>query len=168
MGYSFVSREPARKGGFDQLPAHCKIRVTFGQRPYGVKVIGQHHDGIDREWMALARLTKRRAQVLDMSVSNDSFRSANLLRQCAVMRDVTTKQARWACEPVYVKPRGLRVVGNAGDDLDFEVEASKPIDTDGGPVRIGRLRERFALHRHDGFELVLGVGVEGRHIDDIV
>jgi hypothetical protein len=31
-----------------------------------VKVIRQHHDGIDREWMALVRLTKRRAQQLDM------------------------------------------------------------------------------------------------------
>ena len=62
LGYPFVSRQTARKGGLDQLPAHCKIGVTFGQRPYGVKVIRQDHDGIDREWMALVRLAKRRAQ----------------------------------------------------------------------------------------------------------
>jgi hypothetical protein len=64
-GYSFVSRQAARKGGLDQLPAHGKIGITFGQRPYGVKVIRQHHDGIDREGMAPVRLTKRRAQQLD-------------------------------------------------------------------------------------------------------
>jgi hypothetical protein len=66
FGYPFVSRQTARKGGLDQLPAYCKIGVAFGQRPYGVKVIRQYHDGIDREWMALVRLTKRRAQQLDM------------------------------------------------------------------------------------------------------
>jgi hypothetical protein len=63
---------------------------------------------------------------------------------------------------------GLRIVRNAGDDLDFEVEAGKPVDTDRSPVRIGRPWEYFALNGHDGFELVFGVSVEGRHIDDIV
>ncbi|WP_369725249.1 hypothetical protein AB8Z38_11900 [Bradyrhizobium sp. LLZ17] len=58
---SFRARR-REKVGLDQLAAHCKIGVTFGQRPYGVKMIRQHHDGIDREWMELARLTKRRAQ----------------------------------------------------------------------------------------------------------
>jgi hypothetical protein len=65
-GYPFVSRQATRKGGLDQLPTHRKIGVTFRQRPYGMKVIGRHHDGVDREWMALACLTKRRAQQLDM------------------------------------------------------------------------------------------------------
>jgi hypothetical protein len=62
LGYSFVPRETTRKGGLDQLPAHCEIGVTFGQCPYGVKMVRQHHDGIDRKWMAPVRLTKRRAQ----------------------------------------------------------------------------------------------------------
>jgi hypothetical protein len=65
-GYPLVARQIAREGGFDQVPAHCRIGITFWQRPHRVKVIRQHHDGIDREWMASVRFTKRRAQQPDM------------------------------------------------------------------------------------------------------
>jgi transposase-like protein len=58
--------------------------------------------------------------------------------------------------------------GDSGNYLDLEVEASEPVDTDGGPVRIGRLRKDLALFRHDRCELILGVGMESRHVDDIV
>lgn len=29
LGYPLIARQTARKGGFDQLPAHCKIGITF-------------------------------------------------------------------------------------------------------------------------------------------
>ena len=57
---------------------------------------------------------------------------------------------------------------NAGDDLDLEIETREPIDTEGGPSRIGRGREDFVLHSKDRVELLLGVGVEGGHINDVI
>jgi len=65
LGYPLVSRQTTREGGLDQLPAHRKIGVTLGQAPYGVEMIRQHHDSIDRERMAPVRLAKRSAQQLD-------------------------------------------------------------------------------------------------------
>ena len=57
---------------------------------------------------------------------------------------------------------------DAGDHLDFEVEASEPVDAEGGPARIGRRGEDLLLGGHDGFELVLGIGVEAGDVDDVV
>jgi hypothetical protein len=51
---SFRAKRP-RKGELDQPPARSKNGVAFGQRPYGVGLIKQHHDDIDREWMARVR-----------------------------------------------------------------------------------------------------------------
>src|SRR5690606_39399242 len=59
-------------------------------------------------------------------------------------------------------------VRNARDDLDLEVEARQPVDADRGPVRIGRLREHFVLDGQDGIELALRIGMEARHVDDVV
>ena len=58
------------------------------------------------------------------------------------------------------RPRGSGR-SNAGDDLDLEIETREPIDTEGGPSRIGRGREDFVLHSKDRVELLFGVGVEG-------
>lgn len=59
-------------------------------------------------------------------------------------------------------------IGNAGDDLDLEIESRKPVDADRRPIRIRRLREDFAFNGHDRAELIFGIGMKGRHVDDIV
>ena len=63
---------------------------------------------------------------------------------------------------------GLYLAGNAGDHLDLEIKAGKPIDPDRRPVWIWSPLEDLALHGHDGFELLLRIGMEGRYIDDVI
>jgi hypothetical protein len=38
-----------RKSGFDQRPAHGKIRIIRRQAPYRMQMIGQHHHGDNRK-----------------------------------------------------------------------------------------------------------------------
>src|SRR3546814_729813 len=64
--------------------------------------------------------------------------------------------------------RRSRLVRDAGDHLDFEVEARKPGHADGGPARMGERGEVAVLDGHDRLELALGVGMECRHVDDIL
>ncbi|HSJ04550.1 MAG TPA: hypothetical protein VK956_18920 [Verrucomicrobium sp.] len=58
--------------------------------------------------------------------------------------------------------------GNTGDDLDLEVESREPVNADRRPIRIRRFREDFAFNGHDCAELIFGIGMKGRHVDDIV
>jgi len=62
---------------------------------------------------------------------------------------------------------GLCPVWKARDDLDLEIETRKPVHTDRCPVGIGRSAEDIVLDDHAGLELVLGVSVKRRYIDDI-
>ena len=57
--------------------------------------------------------------------------------------------------------------GNACDDLDLEVEPREPVDSDRRPVRVGRFGKNLALDSHDRTELVFGIGMKRRHVDDI-
>jgi hypothetical protein len=69
-----------------------------------------------------------------------------------------------ACRPL----RLMYSAWNTGDDLDLEVEPPKPVDADRRPIWIRRFREDFAFNGHDRGELILGIGMKGRHVDDIV
>jgi hypothetical protein len=62
----------------------------------------------------------------------------------------------------------MNLAWNTGDDLDLEVEPREPVDTDRRPIRIRLFREDFAFNGHDRAELIFGIGMKGRHIDDIV
>ncbi len=57
---------------------------------------------------------------------------------------------------------------HAGDDLDLEVEAGKPIHAHRGPVGEGRCGEHLILDCRDGLELIFGISVERGEIDDVV
>jgi hypothetical protein len=72
---------------------------------------------------------------------------------------------------VGLSRRPLRLMNsawNTGDDLDLEVEPREPVDADRRPIRIRRFREDFAFNGHDRAELILGIGMKGRHVNDIV
>jgi hypothetical protein len=46
----------------DQPPSRRKIPIALRHRPDRMEMIGQYDDRIDRKWMALAGLAKRKAQ----------------------------------------------------------------------------------------------------------
>jgi len=57
---------------------------------------------------------------------------------------------------------------DAGDDLDLEIKARQPGGAYGRPVRVGRVSDHGVADLHDLVELVLRVGVKGRHIDHVL
>ena len=63
---------------------------------------------------------------------------------------------------------GLSGGRDAGDDLDFEIEAGKPGGADRGPGGIGLGVEVAGFGGHDSVELVRWIGVEGGDIDDVI
>ena len=71
------------------------------------------------------------------------------------------------CRPTDARPGRPRLLGNASDHFDFEVEAGELGHTDRRPVGIGLSAEDLALDGHDRLELIFGVRVKARHIDDI-
>src|ERR1700680_573936 len=62
------AKKPMREIGFDAFPAAGKIRIARRQRPDGMQVFRQDHDGFDRERTLVPRDTERHpqgAEVLD-------------------------------------------------------------------------------------------------------
>ncbi|CAH2405038.1 hypothetical protein MES4922_40030 [Mesorhizobium ventifaucium] len=57
---------------------------------------------------------------------------------------------------------------DAGDDLDLEIEAGKPVDAYRRPVRIGRSADLFRPDGQHRFDLFVRVGVEGGDVDNVV
>jgi hypothetical protein len=55
-----------RESGFDQAPAGGKIAIARQQPPQTVQMIGENHDGVDKEWMIPPSFPKSRAQNFDM------------------------------------------------------------------------------------------------------
>ena len=54
------------------------------------------------------------------------------------------------------------------DDLDLEIEARKPVHTDGRPVRIWCFGEHLFLDDHEGLDLALWIGMKAGHVHDVV
>ena len=56
----------------------------------------------------------------------------------------------------------------ARDHLDFKVEAGQPVYADGSPGREWPAGEIPFLDRHDVRQLLFGIGVEGRNVDNVI
>jgi hypothetical protein len=59
-------RRGTRKHGFDVPPSRREIGIAFRQRPDRMKMVRQYDDGIDREYMPDACVSKSRSQKIDM------------------------------------------------------------------------------------------------------
>src|SRR5580704_13698453 len=59
-------RQGTRMHSFDMPPSCCKIGIAFRQRPDRMKMVRQYDDGIDREYMPDACVSKSRSQKIDM------------------------------------------------------------------------------------------------------
>lgn len=57
---------------------------------------------------------------------------------------------------------------DAGDDLDLELEAGKPIDAHCRPVRVGRCADLFRSDGQNCLDLFVRVGVEGGDVDNVI
>src|SRR5262249_35451208 len=59
-------RDRRREYDFDQSPPRGKVRVAFRQSPDRMKVVGQHDECVDVEWVPLARAARGLTQGLDV------------------------------------------------------------------------------------------------------
>jgi hypothetical protein len=57
-----VGHQPMREVRFDALPAAGEVGIACRQRPDGMQVIRQDHDGLDREWTLVPRKTESHPQ----------------------------------------------------------------------------------------------------------
>ena len=63
---AFTDRDTSRERRLDQSPSRGEIRITVGQRPHRVDMIGQYDHRVHGERMVLARQAKGRAQFVDV------------------------------------------------------------------------------------------------------
>ena len=61
----FLFRKRSRESSLYQSPARRKIMIARRQLPDGMQMVGQYHEGIDREGMVLACYGNGLAQALD-------------------------------------------------------------------------------------------------------
>src|SRR5262249_2502578 len=59
-------RDRLREHDLDQSPSHRKIRVSFGQSPNRVNVVGQYDECADVEWVPLACAARGLTQGFDL------------------------------------------------------------------------------------------------------
>ena len=57
---------------------------------------------------------------------------------------------------------------NAGNYLNFKIESRKPVDANSSPVWIRGMRKNRLLNLHNGGKLILGIGMKGRDINQII
>jgi len=65
------------KADFDQPPPQREIRIAGRQRPNCMKMIGQHHHGVDHKRVARLRDTRRLAQHVDIFRQKRRSRRSN-------------------------------------------------------------------------------------------
>jgi hypothetical protein len=63
---AFSLRKYLCEARFYQPPAHRKISIVWRQRPYCVNMIRQDDEGVDDEWIIIARSLHGVAQRIDM------------------------------------------------------------------------------------------------------